>query len=98
LEKKYSSQGLVVIGVATHEFNGRSKLDKFMKERGDEMQYRVAYDSDLTMERDWDTGETGGDNFRLPVCFLVDRKGKVVFTGHPANKELESMIEKTIAD
>lgn len=96
LQKKYSSVGLVVIGVATHEFDGRAKLDKFMKDRGSEMEYTVAYDSDLSMERDWDTGETGGNNFRLPVCFLIDNKGIVVFTGHPSDEKLESMIKKTI--
>ena len=97
LEKKYSGNGLVVIGVATHEINGRDKLDQFMKDRGNaEMEYRVAYDSDLTMERDWDTGETGGNNFRLPVCFLIDKSGSVVFVGHPGDKKLESMIESTI--
>ncbi|MBK8554106.1 MAG: TlpA family protein disulfide reductase [Ignavibacteria bacterium] len=96
IEKKYSSQGLVVIGVATHEFDGREKLDKFMKDRGSEMEYRVAFDTDLTMERDWDTGETGGDNFRLPVCFLIDKSGKVIFTGHPSDKKLEDMIESAV--
>ncbi len=97
LEKKYSSKGLVVIGVATHEFDGREKLDKFMKERGDEMQYRVAYDTDLSMQNDWDTGEKGGDNFRLPVCFLVDKSGNIDFVGHPSNKELENAIENAVA-
>lgn len=96
LEKKYSSQGLVVIGVATHEFDGRDKLDKFMTDRGTEMEYRVAYDSDLSMERDWDTGESSGDNFRLPVCFLVDKKGMITFTGHPSDKKLEDAIESAL--
>lgn len=96
LQKKYSSQDLVVIGVATHEFNGRDKLDNFMKDRGDEMEYRVAYDTDLSMERDWDTGETGGDNFRLPVCFLIDKNGIVAFVGHPSDKKLESTIKSIL--
>lgn len=96
LEKKYSSKGMIVIGVATHEFDGREKLDKFMKDRGSEMEYRVAYDTDLSMERDWDTGKSGGDNFRLPVCFLIDKSGKVIFTGHPSDKRLEDMIESAV--
>jgi thiol-disulfide isomerase/thioredoxin len=96
LQNKYSSQGLIVIGVATHEFDGRDKLDNFMKNRGDDMKYRVAYDSDLSMQQDWDTGEKGGDNFRLPVCFLVDKNGYVDFIGHPADKSLESAIENAL--
>jgi hypothetical protein len=50
------------------------------------------------MEHDWDTGETGGDNFRLPVCFLVDKNGDIAFVGHPADKKLEGMIEKTVEE
>lgn len=95
LQKKYASKGLVVIGVATHEFEGRSTLDKFMKERGDEMEYRVAYDSDLSMEQDWDTGKGASiDKFRLPVCFLVDRDGKIAIVCHPENDELSSLLKK----
>jgi len=95
LQKKYASKGLVVIGVATHEFEGRNTLDKFMKERGDEMEYRVAYDSDLSMEQDWDTGKGASiDKFRLPVCFLVDRDGKIAIVCHPENDELSSLLKK----
>ena len=96
LQKKYSDRGLVVIGVATHEFDGRAKLDKFMTERGSEMEYTVAFDTDLSMQRDWDTGESGEDKFRLPVCFIVDKNCKVVFTGHPADKKLEDMLESAL--
>jgi len=97
LQKKYSSDGFVVIGVATHETAGKTKLMDFMKERGDDMEYMIAYDSDLSMERDWDTG-SGSDDFRLPVCFLIDRNGKIVFEGHPENKELEELIKKTLEE
>ncbi len=87
-----------MIGVATHENDGRDVLDKFMKDRGNEMEYRVAYDSDLSMERDWDTGESGGFNFLLPVCFLIDKNGNVVFKGHPGNKKLESAIQSAVEE
>ncbi len=95
IQKKYKDQGLIVIGVATHETKDRAFLLDWMKKNGDAMEYTVAYDPDLSMEKGWDTG--GGDNFRLPVCFLVDGSGKVVFTGHPANKTLPSLIESTLS-
>jgi thiol-disulfide isomerase/thioredoxin len=98
LEKKFSSAGLVVIGVATHEFNGREGLQKFMDKRGSEMEYRVAYDSDYSMESDWDTGVKGSTNFRLPVCFLVDKTGSVLFAGHPADESLDGLIEKALGE
>lgn len=96
LQKKYSDRGLIVIGVATHEFDGRAKLDKFMTDRGSEMEYRVAFDTDLSMQRDWDTGEMGDEKFRLPLCFIVDKTGKVIFTGHPADNKLEDMIQRAL--
>ena len=96
LQKKYSSNGLIVIGVATHEIDGRSKLDKFMLEHGEEMTYTVGYDADLSMQENWDTGEKGTDKFRLPVCFLIDKKGKIVFAGHPSDKKLESAIDNAV--
>ena len=96
IQNDYSLKGLVVIGVATHEFDGREKLDNFMKRRGSEMEYRVAYDSDFSMEKDWDTGVTGSLNFRLPICFVVGKKGIVEFVGHPADSNLEYKIEKAL--
>lgn len=98
LQNKYASDGLVVIGVATHEFKGRDVLMEFMKGKGSEMEYRVAYDTDLSMQADWDSGSKEGDNFRLPVCFLVDRNRKVVFAGHPENESLEGLIIKAISE
>ncbi len=98
LQKKYLSDGLIVIGVATHELNGRDGLEKFMDKHGSEMEYRVAYDSDYSMESDWDTGVKGSSNFRLPVCFLIDKTGFVVFSGHPSEENLEGLIEKALGN
>jgi len=95
LQEKFASS-LTIIGVATHEFDGRDKLDNFMKKRGDEMRYTVAYDSDYSMQIDWDTGTKDGNNFRLPLCFLIDKTGTVLFAGHPADENLETLIEKAV--
>lgn len=95
LQEKYAGS-LTVIGVATHEFNGREKLDAFMKKRGDEMKYTVAYDTDYSMQSDWDTGSKEGSNFRLPLCFVIDKTGTVLFAGHPADETLETVIERAV--
>lgn len=97
IQKKYLNDGLIVIGVATHEFEGRSKLDDFMLRYGNEMEYRVAYDSDLSMQKDWD-GVSEGSDFRLPLCFLIDKNGKIVFVGHPSEKNLEDLIDNTLKE
>ncbi len=97
IQRKYASDGLIVVGIATHEFDGRAKLDDFMSRRGSEMEYRVAYDSDLSMQSDWD-GVSDGSNFRLPICFLVNKSGKIVFVGHPSDKNLEGLIVNTLGE
>jgi thiol-disulfide isomerase/thioredoxin len=94
LQKQYEKDGLIVVGVASHEFKERGILDAFMKERGAEMAYRVAFDADQSMERDWDTGGREGVQFRLPLSFIIDRGGRVRFVGHPS----DPLMDKTIAE
>ncbi|MCB0725747.1 MAG: TlpA family protein disulfide reductase [Ignavibacteriae bacterium] len=96
LQKEYSADGLTIIGVATHEFDGREALDKFMKERGNEMEYTVAYDGDLSMEIKWDTGVKNEEQFRLPLSFIIDRDGYVVFVGHPSDEKFDSALEEIL--
>jgi thiol-disulfide isomerase/thioredoxin len=97
LQKEFGSQGLIVIGVASHEFKGRETLLDFMKQRGDEMAYRVAFDSDQSMERDWDTGGAKEAQFRLPLSFVIDRSGHVRFVGHPDDPGMDKIITEAVA-
>ncbi len=96
LQARYAKEGLVVIGVASHEFKERAVLDAFMKERGAEMGYRVAYDTDLSMEKAWDTGGREGVQFRLPISFVIDRGGRLRFVGHPSDPEMDKTIAEAI--
>ena len=98
LQKRHASRGLVVLGVASHEFKGRVALMDFMKEKGGSMEYRVAFDADQTMERDWDTEGKEGTTFRLPLSFIIDRAGRIAFIGHPEDPGMEAAIDKAIAE
>jgi thiol-disulfide isomerase/thioredoxin len=97
LQKKYKKDGLVVIGVASHEFKGREALMQFMKVHGGQLAYRVAFDTDQSMERDWDTGGRDSVQFRMPLCFVIDRRGVVDFVGHPENPGLEDALVTALA-
>lgn len=33
----------------------------------------------------------------VPTCFLIDREGKVVWSGHPASVDVEAKIDELIA-
>jgi thiol-disulfide isomerase/thioredoxin len=97
LQKQYQREGLVVIGVASHEFKGRPAFRQFMAKRGHEMAYRIAFDADQSMERDWDTGGKEGVRFRMPLCFVIDRQGSVAFVGHPEDAEFERSVAAVVA-
>ena len=96
LQKRYEKSGLIVVGIATHEFKGKEALDQFLSERDSTIHYRLAYDEDLSIERDWDTGGKPGVTFRMPLCFVINKTGKVTFVGHPADKSLEPIIKTAI--
>ncbi len=97
LQKEFGGRGLIVIGVASHEFKGREALMDFMRQRGGEMAYRVAFDNDQSMERDWDTGGVEGIEFRLPLSFVIDRGGLTRFVGHPDDPSMDRVIAEAVA-
>lgn len=90
---------VIVIGVAGSErrpADGQpdtrvEKLNAFIAQRGDGMNYRVAYDSDRSMPKAW--MEPAGQN-GIPCVFIVGADGTIAWIGHPVamDKHLESAI------
>ncbi|MBX3402325.1 MAG: TlpA family protein disulfide reductase [Phycisphaeraceae bacterium] len=90
---------VVVIGIAGSERRPApgqpdtrvERLQAFIAERGDGMNYRVAYDEDRSMPRTWmePAGEGG-----IPCVFIVGGDGKIAWIGHPnaMEKHLKSAI------
>lgn len=64
--------------------NRLPNLEKFVKEQGDKMDYRVAYDQDREMVKDW--MDAAGKN-SIPTAFIVDTEGKIAWIGHPMAME-----------
>src|SRR6185295_1834598 len=91
---------LIVMGVAGSESNEDGatlderlpKLQKFVKEQGDKMGYRVAYDRDGAMYKAW-MRPSGHDG--IPTLFLVDGEGKLAWIGHPGQLT-EAILEKVL--
>jgi thiol-disulfide isomerase/thioredoxin len=68
-------------------------VKKFVADMGAKMDYNVARDTaDEYMGKNWmaAAGQTG-----VPLAFVVDKKGVVLFIGEPA--ELDGVIEKALA-
>jgi len=68
-----------VLGVSIMEQNPAA-VTPFVEDMGDKMDYAVATDKDDTMSRGWmdAAGQSG-----IPTAFIVDRKGRVAWIGHP---------------
>jgi len=82
---KYKNKGLVVFGVNIE--GGKDKVASFMKKN--KYTFPVLLD-----EGDWDAQSIKNYNVEgIPAMFLIDKKGIIVFAGHPDELE-DSMIEK----
>ena len=97
LQKRHKD--LTIIGMASSEQTDdkgpdkrEAKLAKFVKDQGGKMDYRVAYDSDRSMSRDWmePAGQSG-----IPCSFVVGGDGKLAYIGHPM--ELDDVLPKVVA-
>lgn len=90
---------VVVIGVAGSERRPAEgqpdtrveKLNAFIAQRGDGMNYRVAYDDDRSMPKAW--MEPAGQN-GIPCVFIVGGDGRIAWIGHPVamDKHLATAI------
>ena len=50
LQKQHAKDGLVIIGVASHEFNGLDALTNFLRKHGKKIEYPIAFDVDPPCE------------------------------------------------
>lgn len=82
LNKKFSSQGLVVVGITDED---KKKVEEFRKTTP--MEYSVALDKKGLGEK---FGITG-----IPHAFVVGKDGKIVWEGHPMQLK-EADIEKAL--
>jgi len=97
LQNRHRDQGLIVIGVASHEFKGGiEQVRDFVAKQGDRMAYRIAYDGDLSMEKAWQTGGDTAIIFRMPEAYLIDRGGHIAWIGHPADTTMDAAVAAAV--
>ncbi len=93
--KKNKAKGLVVIGSNLGE--DAATVSKFVKGMAGKMTYNVAVDDPADggwMAKHWLTaaGESG-----IPCAFVVSKKGKIAFIGHPMELK-ESLLVSLLAE
>jgi thiol-disulfide isomerase/thioredoxin len=91
IQKKYADRGVVVIAVTSGE--EPEAVQKFMKERGNSMEYTVAFDDGKATHAAYMTafGRQG-----IPQIFVVDKKGRIVWEGHPM-LGLDEVVEQVVS-
>ena len=59
-------------------------LKTFVEKKGDQMAYRVGYDADRSMNKDW--MQAAGQN-GIPCAFIVGKDGAIEWIGHPMDMD-----------
>jgi len=91
LQRKNKARGLRVVGV-TNEQNS-PKLQQFVNEMGYGMDYTVAVDADGELEQKL-SGPAGVRG--IPHAFVVDSQGTVKYSGHPAQPQFQSEVDRAL--
>ncbi|RMD81890.1 MAG: TlpA family protein disulfide reductase [Lentisphaerae bacterium] len=87
LWQKYSSKGLVVIGISKED---AAKVGPFVKKM--QMKYWVGVDDNGKTNSVYMEGIDG-----IPHAFLIGKDGKILWAGHPLNPKFEQVIEEVLA-
>lgn len=93
LQEKHKDDDVVVIGISSAD-RSLETVEKFVKAQGDKMAYTVAYESSENPR----TSKAYMDAFKvrgIPHAFVVDKKGDIVWQGHPMFG-LDEVIEAVI--
>src|SRR5207237_651391 len=88
LNKRFKDKGVVFIGVTDEE---PTKVKPFVQNMGEKMNYTVAIDDSKQTGAAYAWGIRG-----IPSAFVIDRKGKAVWYGHPLIG-LEQVIDQVLA-
>lgn len=88
LQEKYREGGLLVLGISNEDEETVAPFVKKMKK----MTYHVGIDDEMATTNKY-MDDIGG----IPHAYLVDKGGTVVWSGHPANPQLESTIKAVLA-
>ncbi len=89
LQKKYGDK-ITFVGVSVWEQDWDG-VPKFVKEMGDQMDYRVAHDKNGDFQRGWmEPAKQNG----IPAAFVINQQGQVAWIGHPM--ELDDVLPKVV--
>lgn len=86
LHTRHKDEGLVILSLTDQ---AAAAVEKFVEARGDGMSYPIGMGSE--------TGDAYGVS-GIPQAFVIDRTGKLVWEGHPADKGFDAAIAKALKE
>ncbi len=86
LQTKYRDRGLKIVSFTDED---RGTVDEFQKRAKSPIEYTVGVGSDLSAKY----GVNG-----IPHALLINRGGKIIWQGHPADPAFEEQIEKALEE
>ena len=94
LQRRYRDRGLVVVGLTGPDDYGstRAAAMKVLAEKGAAVGYSIAWDSERKNYGRWMALE---HDQGWPWSFIVDRQGRVAFSGHP--EKLDGVLAQVVA-
>jgi len=93
LQDEHADDGIVIIGVGSKAApDSKAKGRKLIKDQGDKIRYRVAWDDGATT---WNRYMNASGSNGLPTAFVVDRSGRIAYIGHPTG--MEAVLESIAA-
>lgn len=92
LQTEYKDKGLTIIGLTSKDpNNSEEQVADFVKNRGDIMQYNIAWCEDRATN---DAFMKAAGRNGIPCSFVIDKQGNVAFIGHPMI--LDEVLPKVI--
>ena len=86
LQRDYKDKHVTVIGMTSvDETNTLEAVSAMVKEKGDGMDYAVAFDDERKTNEAW---MTAAEQKGIPTSFLVDKSGKIAWIGHPNDADV----------
>ena len=90
LQNRYRDKGLTIIGVSSADRGGVADVKPFVDKQGSRMNYTVAVDDQY---KTGDTYLSATGQTSIPVAYLIDKSGKLVWFGHPQGGLDDVLVE-----
>lgn len=88
IQEKYRESGLSVVGISMEE---KDVVEDYVKSKASDIGYSIAIDKDQKSAMAY-MAKFGLEG--IPASFLVDKQGKIVWVGHPADPALKQELAK----